>query len=100
MKRTNDDIEGPVSKSPWLLVGGVFVLMLLISLGVLLLIEAFKQPEGPQDVLDMKRMLASGVGVILFSMAVFFFLLRMFRKSVRKPAKKKPAKRRAPARKK
>lgn len=100
MKRTNDDIEGPVSKNPWLLVGGVFVLLLLLALGVLLLVEAFKQPEGPQDVLDVKRMLASGIGVILFSVAVFFFLLRMFRKSARKPATRKPVKRRAPTRKK
>ncbi len=95
MKRTNDDIEEPVRKSPWVLVGGIMILLLLLVLGVFLLVEALKTPEGPQDVLDMKRMAASGVGVILFSVAVFFFLKRLYKPSttVKKTAKRKPAKR-------
>jgi hypothetical protein len=103
MKRTNDEIEEPVRKSPWLLTGGIVVLIVLFALGILLLVEALKTPEGPQDVLDMKRMFASGVGVILFSVAVFFFLMRLFKSptkgnKVRKPAKRKPAKRKTASR--
>lgn len=95
MKRTNDEIEEPVRKSPWVLTGGILILMLLLVLGVYLLVEALKTPEGPQDVLDMKRMAASGIGVILFSVAVFFFLIRLYKPSTTKktPTKRKPTKR-------
>lgn len=95
MKRTNDEIEEPVRKSPWVLAGGILILLLLLVLGVFLLVEALKTPEGPQDVLDMKRMAASGIGVILFSVAVFFFLIRLYKptSTAKKPVKRKPAKR-------
>ncbi|MCX6307482.1 MAG: hypothetical protein NTY32_01175 [Bacteroidia bacterium] len=95
MKRTNDEIEEPVRKSPWVLAGGILILLRLLALGVFLLVEALKTPDGPQDVLDMKRMAASGIGVILFSVAVFFFLKRLYKPSTasKKPAKRKPAKR-------
>jgi len=95
MKPTNDEIEEPVRKSPWVLVGGIIILLLLLVLGVYLLVEAIKPPEGPQDMLDMKRMIASGVGVILFSLAVLIFLIRLYRPSPtkKKSVKKKPAKR-------
>ena len=73
MKRTNDEIEEPVKKSPWVLSLGILLLALLLFLGVYLLVEALKTPDGPQDVLDAKRMMASGVSVILFSFAVLFF---------------------------
>lgn len=99
MKRTNDDIEEPVRKSPWILAGGILILLLLFSMGVLLLLEALKTPEGPRDVLDMKRMAASGVGVILFSVAVFFFLIRLYKpqKATRKKSKTKSVKRKKAA---
>lgn len=95
MKPTNDEIEEPVRKSPWVLAGGVLILLLLLALGIYLLVEALKTPEGPQDVLDVKRMVASGVGVIAFSVAVFFFLVRLYKPSTttKKPVKRKPAKR-------
>ena len=95
MKRTNDEIEEPVRKSPWVFIGGVLILLLLTALGVFLLVEALKTPDGPQDQLDMKRMVASGIGVILFSVAVLFFLIRLFKPSstVKKTVKRKPAKR-------
>jgi membrane protein implicated in regulation of membrane protease activity len=95
MKHTNDDIEEPVRKSIWVLAGGILILLLLLALGVFLLVEALKTPEGPQDMLDMKRMAASGIGVILFSVAVFFFLKRLYKPSAnsKKTAKRKPAKR-------
>jgi multisubunit Na+/H+ antiporter MnhB subunit len=79
MKRTTDEIEGPVRKSTGLLVAGIVVLAGLLALGVFLIAEALKEPEGPQDVLDTKRMIVSGVGVVLFSIAVLFFLVRTFR---------------------
>ena len=102
MKRTNDEIEEPVRKSPWVLAGGILILLLLLALGVFLLVEALKTPEGPQDVLDMKRMAASGIGVILFSIAVFFFLIRLYKPSTisKKPAKLKSAKRKKSSKKK
>lgn len=90
MKRTNDEIEEPIKKSPWVLSRGILLLALLLFLGVYLLVEALKTPEGPQDVLDMKRMALSGIGVILFSVAVLFFLIRLYKPST---SKKKPAKR-------
>jgi len=95
MKRTNDEIEEPVRKSPWVLVGGILILLLLTVLGVFLLLEALKTPDGPQDMLDMKRMAASGIGVILFSVAVLFFLIRLFKPSstLKKSVKRKPTKR-------
>lgn len=95
MKRTNDEIEEPVRKSPWVLAGGILILLLLLAMGVLLLVEALKTPDGPQDMLDMKRMAASGIGVILFTVAVFFFLMRLYKPSntSQKKAKRKPAKR-------
>jgi hypothetical protein len=102
MKRTNDEIEEPVRKSPWVLAGGILILLMLLALGVFLLVEALKTPDGPQDVLDMKRMAASGIGVILFSVAVFFFLIRLCKPSTTsiKPVKRKPAKRKKTSRKK
>lgn len=95
MKRTNDEIEEPVRKSPWLLISGILILLLLLALGVYLLVEALKTPDGPQDVLDMKRMVASGIGVILFSIAVFFFLIRLYKpdSKSKKTVRKKPTKR-------
>ncbi|HET9570494.1 MAG TPA: hypothetical protein VFP20_03680 [Bacteroidales bacterium] len=95
MKRTNDEIEEPVRKSPWVLAGGILILVLLTILGIFLLVEALKIPDGPQDVLDMKRMAASGIGVILFSIAVFFFLIRLYKPSTpsKKTIKRKPSKR-------
>jgi membrane protein implicated in regulation of membrane protease activity len=95
MKRTNDEIEEPVRKSPWVLTGGILILILFLVLGVYLLVEALKTPDGPQDMLDMKRMALSGIGVILFSVAVLFFLIRLYKPSAstKKPAKRKPAKR-------
>lgn len=95
MKRTNDEIEEPVRKSPWVLAGGVLILLLLLALGIFLLVEALKTPDGPQDMLDMKRMAASGIGVILFSVAVLFFLIRLFKPSstLKKSVKRKPTKR-------
>lgn len=95
MKPTNDDIEEPVRKSPWVLAGGVLILLFLLALGIYLLVEALKTPEGPQDVLDVKRMVASGIGVIAFSVAVFFFLIRLYKPSStsKKPTKRKPVKR-------
>lgn len=102
MKHTNDDIEEPVRKNPWVLAGGILILLLLLVLGVFLLVEALKTPEGPQDMLDMKRMAASGIGVILFSVAVFFFLIRLYKPTTnsKKPAKRKPAKRKRASKKK
>lgn len=95
MMRTNDEIEEPVRKSPWVLAGGVLILILFLGLGIYLLVEALKVPDGPQDMLDMKRMALSGIGVILFTFAVLFFLIRLYKPSVskKKPAKRKPAKR-------
>lgn len=90
MKRTNDEIEEPVRKSPWVLAGGILILVLFLILGVYLLVEALKTPDGPQDVLDMKRMALSGIGVILFAAAVLFFLIRLYKPST---SKKKPTKR-------
>lgn len=100
MKRTTDEIEGPVKRNPLILISGVFILLILIVLGVIIMIEAFKTPEGPSDVLDTKRMIASGVGVIIFSVAVFFFLLKLFKDSSKRSTKKKPVKRRTRKRKK
>lgn len=102
MKRTNDEIEEPVRKSPWVLTAGVSILILLLVLGIYLLVEALKTPEGPQDMLDMKRMAASGIGVLLFSVAVFFFLVRLYKPSTtkKKPIKRKPAKRKQSSRRK
>ena len=94
MKGTNDEIEEPVHKSPWVLVGGILILLLLLALGIFLLVEALKTPEGPQDILDMKRMAASGIGVILFTVAVYFFLIRLYKPTIsKKPVKRKPSKR-------
>ena len=102
MKRTNDEIEEPVRKSPWVLAGGILILLLLLALGVFLLVEALKTPDGPRDMLDMKRMVTSGIGVILFSVAVFFFLIRLYKPSTttKKPIKRKPAKRKKTSKKK
>ena len=100
MKQIKDEIEQPVEKSPWLLFGGVLVLLILLILGIFLLVEALKIPDGPQDVLDMKRMLFSGLGVLVFSVAVFFFLLRMFKTTTKSSSKRKPTKRKAPTKRK
>jgi hypothetical protein len=100
MKRTNDEIEEPVKKSPLVLVFGILILIFMIGLGIFLLVEALQEPDGPQDVLDMRRMLASGVGVILFSVAILFFLISLYKSSAQKKtakpaAKKKPAPRKS-----
>ncbi len=90
MKRTNDEIEEPVRKSPWVLAVGILILIVFLFLGVYLLVEALKTPQGPQDVLDMKRMALSGIGVLLFTIAVLFFLIRLYKPST---SKKKSTKR-------
>jgi uncharacterized BrkB/YihY/UPF0761 family membrane protein len=81
MKSTNDDIEEPVKKSWALLVVSLLVLAFTIGIGIFLLVEALQKPKTPEDVLDMKRMLISGVAVILFSVAIVFFLLSLYRPS-------------------
>lgn len=82
------------------MLGGVLVLIILLILGVLLLVEAFKIPDGPQDVLDPKRMLVSGVGLILFSLVVTYFLVRMFRTNGKTKPKRRTTNRKAPTRRK
>lgn len=94
MKSTNDDIEEPVKKSWTLLVFGLLVLIFTLGIGVFLLIEALQKPENPGDILDMRRMMVSGLAVLLFSIAIIFFLW-----SVYKPAKKKAFKKPQPKRK-
>jgi len=105
MKNTIEDIEEPVKKSWKLLFWGILVLAFLLGIGIFLLVEAFQKPENPQDVLDMKRMLVSGIGVILFSLAIVVFLYSVYGSgkkkkshaviSRRKPVKRKTAKRKA-----
>jgi hypothetical protein len=100
MKHTNDEIEQPVKKSVLVLIVGIIVLIFMVGLGVFLLVEALQKPEGPQDALDMKRMFASGMGVILFSAAILVFLVSLYRPSAKKKTtraavRKKPVKRRS-----
>jgi hypothetical protein len=94
MKRTNDDIEEPVRKSWLLLVVGILILVFMLGLGVFLLVEALQTPKGPEDALDMKRMLTSGVGVLLFSMVIIIFLYSLYKPTGKKkkgrPVPKKP----------
>jgi len=94
MRNTNEDIEEPVKKSWALLFAGILVLAFMLGIGVFLLVEALQKPKSPEDALDMKRMLISGVGVIFFSLAIIVFLL-----SVYKPAKKKRLRQAIPVRK-
>lgn len=94
MRNTNEDIEEPVKKSWALLFAGILVLAFILGIGVFLLVEALQKPKSPEDALDMKRMLISGVGVIFFSLAIIVFLL-----SVYKPAKKKRLRQATPVRK-
>lgn len=78
MKAIKDEIEQPVKKSGLLLVGGVLVLLFMLGIGVFLLEEALQEPKSPEDALNMKRMLVSGVGLVLFSLAVVVFLLGVY----------------------
>ncbi|MDD4922241.1 MAG: hypothetical protein PHS30_07165 [Bacteroidales bacterium] len=94
MKATNDDIEEPVKKSWLLLFAGILVLAFMLGIGIFLLVEALQKPEVPEEALDMNRMLVSGVGVILFSLAIIFFLYSLY-----KPAKKNKGHSSAPVRK-
>jgi len=94
----DDDIEEPVKKSWGLLVFCLFVLVLTIGVGIFLLVEALQKPKAPEDVLDMKRMMISGVAVILFSVAIVFFLIGLYKPGKKKRSrisvtKKTPAKR-------
>lgn len=104
MKSTNDDIEEPVKKSWTLLFIGILVLAFMLGIGVFLLVEALQKPKGPEDALDMKRMLISGVGVLLFSLAIVVFLLSVYkpehkRKSKPTATKRRPVKRKMTKRK-
>lgn len=95
MANTNNDIEEPVKKSWKVLFFGILILLLLFGLGIFLLMEAFQEPKDSNDALDMKRMMISGIGVILFSLAVVVFLWSLYkpsgksRKSVKKASVKK-----------
>ena len=95
MANTNNDIEEPVKKSWKVLFFGILILLLLFGLGVFLLMEAFQEPKDSNDALDMKRMMISGIGVLLFSLAVVVFLWSLYkplgksRKSVKKASVKK-----------
>lgn len=98
MKSTNDDIEEPVKKSWTVLVIALLVLAFMLGIGIFLLVEALQKPVNAGDVLDMNRMLVSGVGVILFSLAIIVFLYSLYKpgKKRRKPSAasgKKPGKR-------
>ena len=81
------DIEEPVKKNWFVLFFGILILIFMSGLGVFLLLEAFKKPLDPTDVLDMKRMLISGIGVFLFSLAVVFFLWSLYKPSSKKKIK-------------
>jgi len=105
MRSTNDDIEEPVKKSWMLLIVGILVLVLTIGAGIFLLVEALQKPKSPEDVLDMKRMMVSGLAIVLFSIAIIIFLYSVYKPGKkkkpristyrRKPAKKKTTKRKA-----
>lgn len=102
MRVTNDDIEEPVKKSWTLLVAGLLILAFMLGIGIFLLVEALQKPKSAEDVLDMKRMLISGIGVILFSLAIILFLYSFYKpgnkkksiiSSQRKPIKRKTTRR-------
>jgi len=104
MRVTNDDIEEPVKKSWTLLVAGLLILAFMLGIGIFLLVEALQKPKSTEDVLDMKRMLISGVGVILFSLAIILFLYSFYKPGNKKKrriaaSKKKPVKRKTTRRK-
>jgi len=104
MRNTNDDIEEPVKKSWGLLIFCLLVLVLTIGVGIFLLVEALQKPKVPEDALDMKRMMVSGVAVILFSLAIVVFLIGLYKPGKKKKSrisvtKKKPAKRKTTKRK-
>lgn len=80
----NGDIEEPVKKSWKVLLFGILSLALMLGLGLYLFVEALQKPKTPEDVLDMKRMLVSGVGVILFSLAVVVFLFSLYKPKSKK----------------
>jgi len=86
MRNTNDDIEEPVKKSWILLIGCILILVFMLAIGIFLLVEALQKPKAPDEALDMNRMLISGVGVILFSLAIIVFLYSLY-----KPGKKRKA---------
>jgi Co/Zn/Cd efflux system component len=77
--KENRDIEEPVKKSWKVLLFGFLSLALMLGLGIYLFVEALQKPKTPEDVLDMKRMLVSGIGVILFSLAVVVFLFSLYK---------------------
>jgi len=103
MRVTNDDIEEPVKKSWTLLVAGLLILAFMLGIGIFLLVEALQKPKSAEDVLDMKRMLISGIGVLLFSLAIILFLYSFYKpgnkkksriaSSQRKPVKRKTTRR-------
>jgi hypothetical protein len=77
--KENRDIEEPVKKSWKVLLFGLLSLALMLGLGIYLFVEALQKSKTPEDVLDMKRMLVSGIGVILFSLAVVLFLFSLYK---------------------
>ncbi|MCK9310925.1 MAG: hypothetical protein M0P26_01460 [Bacteroidales bacterium] len=87
MRNTNNDIEEPVKKSWTLLMVCILILAFMLGIGIFLLVEALQKPVVPEETLDMKRMFISGVGVILFSLAILVFLYSLY-----KPGKKKKTK--------
>ena len=91
MRNTNEDIEEPVKKSWTLFFAGILVLAFMLGIGVFLLVEALQKPKSPEDALDMKRMLISGVGVLFFSLAIIVFLLSVYKPGKKKKLKQKTA---------
>lgn len=89
--RMDRNIEDPIKKSWKVLLFSILALALMLGLGVYLLAEALQKPKTPKDVLDMKRMLVSGIGVIFFSLAVIIFLLSLYkpRRKIRRRSKRK-----------
>jgi divalent metal cation (Fe/Co/Zn/Cd) transporter len=92
MKKVKDEIEGPVKNSPWLFVGGILVLVVFFALGILLIVESLKEPEGPWDQLDTKKMLASAAGLISISAALIYFLIRIRNTNKKRSGKTRVAK--------
>jgi len=97
----DSNIEEPIKKSWKVLLFSILALVLMLGLGIYLLVEALQKPKTPEDVLDMKRMLISGIGVIFFALAVIIFLFSLYkpkrkiqRKSKRKTASKSRTRRR------
>lgn len=99
--RLDRNIEEPIKKSWKVLFFGILALALMLGLGIYLLIEAFQKPKTPEDALDMKRMLISGIGVVLFTLALIIFLFSLYKpkrktrlKSKRKSVSRNRTKRR------